>query len=145
MTNQQRNVFGPVAQRRQQDREHVQPIKKIAAEFAVSDHLAQVAVGRGDQAHVHANRSRAAQAFLLLLLQSAQQFRLEFEWNVANLVQEQTSTVRQLKPADSLRDSAGEGAFLVAKQFALQEAGGNGRAVEFDERSVPARAKIMQS
>ena len=37
MSGQKRNVFRPVAQRRQIDLHHVQAIKKVLAEFALGD------------------------------------------------------------------------------------------------------------
>ena len=42
------------------------------------------------------------------------------------------------KPARLARDGAGEGAFLVAEQLAFQQAGGDGGAIELDERALAA-------
>ena len=42
-----------------------------------------------------------------------------------------------------LGDGAGEGALLVAEELALQQARGDGRAVELDEGALPARAEIV--
>ena len=51
----------------------------------------------------------------------------------------------QLEAADLLGDGAGEGALLVAEQLALQQPGGDGRAVELDEGLPPAGTEVVQS
>jgi len=83
------------------------------------------------------------QALELLFLQGPEHFRLQLRRDVAHLVEEQRPPVRQLEAADLLSDGAGEGALLVAEQFALQEPGGNGRAVEFYQGPLPAGAQVM--
>jgi hypothetical protein len=52
--------------------------------------------------------------------------------------------VRQLEAADLLGDGAGEGPLLVAEQLALQQPGGDGRAVELNEGLFPAGAQVVQ-
>ena len=59
----------------------------------------QVAVGRGDHPHVHANRLGAAQPRDLVLLQDAQQLDLRGRRQIADLVQEQRPAVGQLEAA----------------------------------------------
>src|SRR5207244_10160029 len=90
------------------------------------------------------DRPRAAQALELLLLQDAQQLGLQLRRDVADFIKEQRALVGQLETADLLRDGAGEGALLVAEQLALQEPGGNGRAVEFDKCPLPAGAQVVK-
>ena len=51
--------------------------------------------------------------------------------------------MRQFETADALRDGAGERAALVAEHLAFQQAGGNGGAVQLDERALPARAQVV--
>ena len=87
---------------------------------------------------------RAAEALELLLLQHAEQLGLQLRRDVADLVEEQRPLVGQLEAADLLADGAGEGALLVAEQLALQQPGGDGRAVELDEGAVPPRAQLVQ-
>ena len=48
--------------------------------------------------------------------------------------------IGQLEAADPSGDRAREGPLLVAEQLALDEPGGQGRAVDLDERLVPAPA-----
>jgi hypothetical protein len=110
----------------------------------VGDHLCQVAVRRRHQAHVHPDRSRAPQALELLLLQHAEELRLQLRGDIADLVEEERPLVGQLEAADFLRDGAGEGAFLVAEQLALDQPCGDGRAVELDEGPVAAGAQLVE-
>ena len=52
MVGEQRNVLGPLAQRRQVNRDHAQPVEEVAAQDAAAHGLLRIAVGRGDEAHV---------------------------------------------------------------------------------------------
>jgi len=69
-------VFPPLAQGRNHDRENVEPIVKITAEFIPFHHLCHIAMGGGNQAKVDVMRAGTAYAFELLFLQNAQEFRL---------------------------------------------------------------------
>ena len=54
--------------------------------------------------------------------------------------------MRELEAADPSRDGTGEGAALVAEELALQEAGGDGGAVELDERATaPGAERVDQA
>ena len=98
-SHEQRDVAGPVAQRRQRDREDVEPVVEILAELAVGDQLLEIAVGRRHHAHVDLDRLGAADALELALLQHAQQLDLHVERQVADLVEEQRAAVGQLEAA----------------------------------------------
>jgi hypothetical protein len=97
MAHQDGNVGGAVAQRRRKDRKNLEAVKEVAAEFLFRDHFGQIAIGGGDEAHVDGDGPRAAQALDLALLQSAQQFRLQVERQLAHLVEEERALVRQLQ------------------------------------------------
>ena len=131
--DQQQNILGPLAQRRNTDRKNVQAIVEIRAELLLIDQSFQVPVRCGDQPRIRTKRARAPQSFKLALLQDAKKLRLQFERNLPDFVQENGSAVRQLKPPDALRDGARERAFFVPEQFAFQQPGRDGRAVQFHE------------
>src|SRR5437016_3313637 len=114
------NVLGPLAERRGLDREHVQPVVEIVPEPLLLHHPKEVAVRRGDEADVDLDRLRTADPLELLLLQDAQQLRLELERDLADLVEEQRAAVGHLEAADLLGDGAGEGAPLVPEELALE-------------------------
>ena len=68
--------------------------------MAVRDLLREVSVGRGHQANIDMDGARAAQAFEFLLLQNAQELGLQFERNIADLVEKQRAAMGQLEAAD---------------------------------------------
>ena len=95
--DQERDVARALAQRRQADRHHVQAVVEILAKGAGRDLLLQIAVGRGDQPHVDADRLDAAHALELALLQGAQQLHLHLDGDRADLVEEQRAAVASSK------------------------------------------------
>ncbi len=123
MEHQLGDVLGPLAQRRQQQREDVEPIIEVLAESPLADQNLQVLVGGRDDADVDADRVRGADAFEHPLLQHAQQLGLHVERDVADLVEEQRAAVGQLESAHLVAMGAGEGPLDVTEQLALQEAG----------------------
>ena len=84
----------------------------------------------------HRIGAAAADAVEFALLQDAEQFRLGVRGQIADLVEEDGAALGQLESADAPGDGAGEGTFLVAEQFALDEPGRQGGAVDLDERLV---------
>jgi hypothetical protein len=100
---------------------HVDAVVQVGAVLAALHHLLEVAVGGADQPHVDLHRLAAADAFELALLQHAQQLGLEGRRDVADLVEEQRAAVRHLEAALAVAHGAGEGALLVAEEFALQQ------------------------
>ena len=81
----------------------------------------------------------AADAVELAVAQHAQQPRLQVERHVADLVEEQRAAVGLLEAAAARRLRAGEGAALVAEQFAFEQVLGDRRGVDRDERALAAR------
>ena len=108
-------------ERRQRKRHDFQPVEQIAAEGAVGDRLLEVAIGRRDQPKVDAHGPCAADAFELTILEHAQQLGLEFERQLADLVEKDGSTVGGFELASLLGDSAGKGAPFVPEQLALEQ------------------------
>jgi hypothetical protein len=51
----------------------------------------------------------------------------------------------EFEASDFLSDRTSKGAPFVAEQFALEKAGGNCGAVEFNERFIAARTQFMDS
>src|SRR4029077_17467753 len=143
IADQERNVFSAVTQGRDADREHVQAVEQVAAEFAAGDHLFQIAVGCCDQPGVYPPRLRAAETFEFLLLQRAQQLRLDIDWDIAHLVQEQRALIRQFHAPDFLTDRTGERAFFMAEQFAFDEARRDGSAIKLYKCPLFAPAPVV--
>jgi hypothetical protein len=143
MLDQQRQIALAIAQRRQLDGHHKQPVVEVLAEFALLHHLLQIAVGGRDQTHIRLHRLLPAHPLKFTLLEHAQNLHLGGRLDLADFIQEQRAAVRQLKtPAPPLR-GPGEGALLVAEQFALQQRGRQGRAMHGHIRPARARAQPM--
>src|SRR5437016_5657698 len=146
VAHEKRDVLGPLAKGREIDRKNVQPVVQVGAKLSRLDQLLERTVRRGDDPDVAPDRLRAADPLELLLLEHAQELRLEVERQVTDLVEEQGAAVRELETADPSRDGTGEGAALVAEELALQEAGGDGGAVELDERATaPGAERVDQA
>ena len=122
---------------------HVQAEIKILAQLAVGHGLLGFFVGRGEHAHVHRRFHFAAQAPHFVVLQHAQQFGLRRRGHFADFVEQQRAAVGQLEAADAPLGRAGEGAALMAENFALHQRFGNRRAIDGDEGTVGARRKLM--
>src|SRR5205807_6738635 len=71
-----RDVLAPLAERRQVDRDDVQPVKEILAERSVGDGLRDVTVRRGDQPNIDLEVARVADATDLALLDRAPELDL---------------------------------------------------------------------
>ena len=77
-------------------------------------------------------------------LEHAQQLRLQVDGHFGDFVEEQRAAACALEIALVLARRAGEGAALVAEQFGLDQAGGDGAAVHADERPAASRAVGVQ-
>src|SRR5271166_1128002 len=143
MLHQQRDVLPPFAQCGNLDGKNIQPVEKIGTELLLLHQSPQISIGGGDQTRVSLECLGTSQAFELALLQDAQQFGLEFKWNLANLIQEYCAPIGQFKAADALRDGAGEGASLMSEQFAFQQSRRDGGAVYFHEGARMPGTQVM--
>ena len=141
--DQHRDVLGPLAQRRHADGKHVEPVVEIFPEAPVAQILGQVTVGGRDDSDVHVDGFGAAQSLELAFLQDAQQLGLHFERQLANLIQEDRGTVRDLETSDLSRQRPGERALLAAEEFAFHQGRGERGAVDFDHQVPLARAEAM--
>src|SRR5580693_4591272 len=121
MANQIGNILGALAQRWQAQRYYVQAEEQIFAKQALLDELAQILVGRGDDAHIRFNWSTAADSGVFALLQHAQKASLRFHWHVADFVEEKRTAFGLLEASGAARVGAGEGPLLVTEQLRLDE------------------------
>src|SRR5262245_39536986 len=140
--DQERDVLGAFPERGKRDGEDAEAIVEVLAERAGADNLEQVAVGGGDDPDIDRDGRAAADALDLALLQDAEELGLGLRGELADLVEEKGAAVGQLEAADPPGDGAGEGALLVAEQLALDQAGGQGGAVDLDQ--WPGRALAVR-
>ncbi|MNZ11188.1 hypothetical protein D3C78_280510 [compost metagenome] len=144
LVDQQRDVFHPLAQRRHLDGEDVEAVVEILAEAAGLDHLFEVLVGGGDDAHVDVLGLVAADPLEGALLQHAQQLDLHLQRHVADLVEEQGAAVGQFEAPCPAGDGTGEGALLMAEELAFQQFRRDGAAVDRHERRFAALGMVVQ-
>jgi len=92
---------------------------------------------------VHLVSPAAAQSLELLFLQNAQEFRLQCQGNIADLVQKERSLVGHFEAPQLLGDGSRESSPLVAKEFAFQQIEWNGSAIQFYEWLSTARTQTV--
>src|SRR5262249_51221898 len=89
------------------------------------------------------DRLGAAHELELALLEHAQQLDLRREVDVADLVEKQRAPVRQLEASLLSSFGAGEGPFLVAEELGFDQALGQRRAADLDERLLRAQRAVV--
>src|ERR1700687_1570580 len=133
MFDERGNVFAAVAQRGQLDAEYVEPVKKIGAERTLIDHVFEILVGGGHAPKVDFDNLIAADTGDLALLQYAQQIGLGLQADIPDFVEKYSAAFRDFEFSLLAVLRPGEGAFLVAEEFALQQRLGQGAAVDNDQ------------
>ena len=108
------------------------------------DVRAEIAVRRGHDAHVGAARARLAEPFEVLVLEEAQQLRLERRRDLGDLVEKERAAFRRLDATRLIAHRAREGAARVAEQLAREQLGGERGTVHGDEGAVAPRALRVQ-
>src|SRR6267378_5461814 len=89
MSQQMRDVLAARPQRRNRQRQHMQAIEQIFAEMSAFDALQQLAVGRGDDAHVNLHRLAPANRLDRAFLQRAKQLDLRWQGQFRDFVEKQ--------------------------------------------------------
>jgi hypothetical protein len=138
MRYQEGNVVQTQAQGWKGNGKHIKPVIQVHPELLLGDHGDKIPIGRSHYANIDPMSSTAAQSFELLLLQDAQQFRLEAEGHVADFIQKQRASVRSLESPYPLNYSTGESTSFMAEEFAFQKVRGDRGTVYLNERSGPA-------
>ena len=143
--DQFRNIFRPIAQRRHGKRNDSQSIIQVFAKTAGGNFLLQIAIARGQHAHVNIYGIAGADALERFFLQHAQQFRLQRQIDLADFVEQNRAAIGQFKAAGPRAVGPGERAAFVAEQFAFHQLGRQDRAIQADQRSVCSIAGRVQS
>lgn len=133
VTGEKRDVVGAIAKGRGGDGEDLEAVVEIAAEEFVAHHFGEVSIGGGDQTDIDGDGANATEAFERFFLEGTEKLGLEVERDVADFIEEEGAAVGHFEASDLLGKRAGEGATFVAEEFAFEETGGNGGAVECDE------------
>ena len=143
MPDQRGNILEPLAERREQDRKHVDPVPQILPKRAVLHHRRQVAMGCGDDTDVDLHGRFSADAFDLVVLQHPEQTHLSRQRQFADLVEKQGAAIGPFEPSLMLVGGAREAAFFVAKELRVDEFRRDRAAVHPDEGAIgPLRACV---
>src|SRR5262249_17252544 len=121
MFGKQRDVVAPLPERRQMERDHVQPVIEIAPEVADANLFVEVAVRRRDDARIHRHRVGRADGDDLAMLQRPEQLDLRRRRRLANLVEKEGAFRRRAEEAYFVANRAGERSLHVPEQLTLQE------------------------
>ena len=134
MAGQRQDVFAPLAQRRQGQRDDVQAKEQVFAEPAGAHLVLQRAVGGGDHAHVGPAFLGFAQPLVGAVVEEAQQPGLGVGGQIAPPRRETACRPRPPRPCRPRRPTApGERPLAMAEQRAAHQVARQHRAVDGDE------------
>ena len=133
----------PFPQRGHRKRDHVEPEEEVLPEGPGFDGLQEIPIGRRNHPDVHLDRTRAAHAIELPVLEKPQELGLKPWLHVADLVQEDCPAVGDLELAAFLAGRPGEGALLMAKQLRFQELLRQGHTVHGHEQAASTGAPVV--
>ncbi len=142
-TREQEDVLLALPERREGDRELVEPRVQVAAEGARGLLRHEIAVRRAHDPHIDGLGGRRADRHDLAGLQDPQELRLRLERHVADLVEEQRPAVRRTHEARLVAIRAREGPALVPEELALEEGLRDGGAVDGDEGAAAPRHAVQ--
>src|ERR1043165_6057261 len=137
------NVFRPLAQRRELNRKHRQPVKQVLPESAELDRAFQIDIRRRYDANVSLDHFIAADARQLAVLQHAQQFHLCRQAHLADFIEKQRAAIRFFEAPTTQRARVSKRAFLVSEQLGFEQRFGNRAAVELDVRMILASGIVV--
>src|SRR5436190_14373409 len=116
------NVRGPLAKRRHVQVDHAESVQQVLAKLADGHELSQIAVGRGNDAHVDdALGAFRSHGLYLAVLEESQQESLHAQAHFAQLIQKKGSLVGELQLAGFITVRAGERPLEMAEQLGLEE------------------------
>ena len=142
VTDDGRNVFAAIAQRRKVDDDDAEAIVKVFAKLLLANGGFEVAVGGGENADIDGDSFLAAKPLEGFFLKDAHEFDLCADGHIADFIEEDGAAIGLLKAADAAFGRAGECAALVAEQFAFEQRFWNGGAVDGDEGRIGAVAVL---
>ncbi len=138
-----RDIHQAFVQRRQSNRERVDPIVEILAKPALPNELLEWPVGGRDQAEVDFDRPVAPQPLEPPVLEDAEQLGLGDDREIADLIEKQGAVVGQLEAPRLAVVGASVGALLVAEDLGFEQRVGQGRAVDSLEAAAAPAAQLV--
>ena len=136
-------IFEAVAQRRKGQRENVDAVEQVTAEFVISDTVFEVAVGGNDDPDIDLDGFIATDALDFAFFEDAKKLGLHGNGHIADLVEEERAAFGLFEFPDVASGSAGERTFFMAEEFGLDQFSGNSGAIESDEGVFVARRFLV--
>ena len=103
---EEQDIFRPIAQRRQRERNDVEPIEQIFAETSRARPRFEIAIRRRNQPHVGLTLSRFAEPLIGPVVEKTQQARLGVRRQFADFVEKQCAAFGFLDLSRDIGDSA---------------------------------------
>ena len=134
MTDEWGNLLLALAQRRDPEPDHAQPIEEVFTELALSDQGVDGNVGRGDDPDVGRHRLGFAQRLDVSRFEKPEQLRLNAPVQLADLVQQEGAPCGAADHSRSVLARVRERPSAVAEQLAVGGVAMQTGAIERDER-----------
>src|SRR5262245_14844519 len=99
----------------------VEAVVEVRAKGSLAHFLVKITVGGGDDAYIHAHWLLTADAIELALFEDAQNLGLRARGHLADLVKEDRALICELELPQLSGVGVGEGAALVAEEFAFEQ------------------------
>src|SRR5436309_6066940 len=142
---QQGNILAAFAQSRHLDLDNRNSEIKIFAEGAFADHLIEIAVRSTNHSHIYRMWKVGSKTLHGPFLQNAQQLGLQWQREIANLVNKNRSAVGLFKSSAPALAGASKGTALMTEQFIVNQRVGKRANREGHKGLVSARAQLMDS
>jgi len=105
----------------------------------------EVTISGGDNTHIDLNRTLTADRFDDAFFEHAEELGLSRERKLADLVEKERASRGESEFSLMIGPGVGEGTFHMAKKFALNQAGGDRTAVQFNEWLSGPRTLVMNA
>src|SRR3990172_727463 len=119
--SERQDVLASLTQRRDEQREHPQAVVEILAELQPGDAGSQVLVGRTEDAHIHGEGARVADAADLATLEDTKELRLQRERHLADFIEEQRTAVHRFEQPVLGGRRVGERPLEMAEELRLEQ------------------------
>jgi len=127
----------PVAQGREGDLNHAQPIVEVFPKPAGLHRLFEVLVGGGQNPDIHPDVLFLSQPGEFMVLQDLKKFSLERGTDFRNLIPKESPRIRQINLLQFLPAGFGKNPPLIPEEFAFQELIRKSGAVHFHKGFIP--------
>jgi len=138
------NFLTAFAQRRDAHAKHVQPMKQVLAKLARRHELLEIAVRRGNQAHIDSNLLVPAEPPDATVFNGLQHLGLKRRRQTGQLVEKQSPAVRRFEKTDACGPGVRERAALVSEQFRFRQRVRQCRTIHLHQRLRRPRSAMMK-